>query len=497
MLAKITLITFLALTGAANAQSPTIGNLCYRDVIIESQADLILLHTNRCDNLRSLEIRSGVTAGTVNITSVKTIRYGLNVTGTGLENFFLPNLDTVGYPGIEFASNRDLVNIDMRSLRYINGKLHIANNPNVKRITFPKLSTVYGNVDISGGFDTAEFSSPIEVSGSFTIRTTKEFDCTNLDNLPENWTVRGEVDCQGSDKTALTLSAASSRTGLTKTHLAIVISIAIGVTAIIGIVAYWFIRRRRKRKHELLEHDPTNGVAELSDHKGPTHQTPNVYPIELDATDPPPEKAPEFELEAKEPVVAINYPPGVKPAPARGLPITGSEHSAPRAESNRREVSELSGTLAGPPPLEHQISPRSQGMGETVSPSSATQNHSWEMSAIPTPSDQLSVSYQSENAQSTNLNTSPTGYQEHSEPKAPNLTVDTSLTPQPMAPASIISQPEHQTLPVLPNTNPARNPSNVEDDELQWLEEQEAMIRARKARLLQSQARSRNDTRNV
>ncbi|KAG5297565.1 GPI-anchored cell wall organization protein Ecm33 [Histoplasma ohiense] len=192
--AKSILITNTALTSLKGISLKTVGNLDVSNnpQLMEANVDQITNITgfvgfsaNHPDlkiSFPKLESALNMTfrnVSAVEIPSLKTTEGLLGFYSNYFEKIAAPNLTSTG--DLVFASNSDLKNISLPSLKTVNGAFIIANNTELQRIDgVPKLTTVFGALDFTGNISKVDLPSLKEVSGELNLQTTQKFDCDAL-----------------------------------------------------------------------------------------------------------------------------------------------------------------------------------------------------------------------------------------------------------------------------------------------------------------------------
>ncbi|KAF3936653.1 hypothetical protein ABW19_dt0206602 [Dactylella cylindrospora] len=140
--------------------------------------------------------------GDVQLPILTTVNGSIGFFENTFESLETPELTAVGTGteggDITFANNDNLKNVSMPELTTIFGTLQFVNNSEVTEITgFPKLATVHGSIDISGEFDEAAFPAIKDILGGFNLQTTANFSCEEFDSKLEGSIVRGKYVCSG------------------------------------------------------------------------------------------------------------------------------------------------------------------------------------------------------------------------------------------------------------------------------------------------------------
>ncbi|KAG2221232.1 hypothetical protein INT45_013943 [Circinella minor] len=97
---------------------------------------------------------------------------------------------------LTIANNNRLSETSMKELNLIRGALSVGNNTQLTSISgYPKLSAVYGTVDLAGGFDTYELPSLQDVRGGMRIQSSSaKFPCPDIEKkFKESSVVKGSI----------------------------------------------------------------------------------------------------------------------------------------------------------------------------------------------------------------------------------------------------------------------------------------------------------------
>lgn len=134
-------------------------------------------------------------------------------------NFFdsisAPNLTAVG-GSLAFVSNGALTNISFPELKALNGGLQIANNTKLGTVDgFPRLSKVFGDVDLFGVFKSVKLPDLSLVLGAFNLYSTQDLGntCAPFQTKSTNQEIRGKYMCQGHSASAAGASGSGGSGG--------------------------------------------------------------------------------------------------------------------------------------------------------------------------------------------------------------------------------------------------------------------------------------------
>ena len=97
---------------------------------------------------------------------------------------------------LTIANNNRLSETSMKQLNLIRGALSVGNNTQLTSISgYPKLSAVYGTVDLAGGFDSYELPSLQDVRGGMRIQSSSaKFPCPDVEKkFKESSVVKGSI----------------------------------------------------------------------------------------------------------------------------------------------------------------------------------------------------------------------------------------------------------------------------------------------------------------
>lgn len=139
--------------------------------------------------------------GEIDLPSLVAVNGSIGFFENTFTNFSAPKLTGVGIGtsggDVTFANNDELTAISMPQLNTIHGTLQIVNDSSIDAVDgFPKLSVLYGSIDISGEFKEASFPALKDVRGGLNLQTTEEFNCDSFDKL-KGGAVKGTYLCQG------------------------------------------------------------------------------------------------------------------------------------------------------------------------------------------------------------------------------------------------------------------------------------------------------------
>ncbi len=123
-----------------------------------------------------------------------------------------PQASTLPTSGFVISDYVNLTRLSFPNLTTVGSNVILLRNPLLKIIDgFGSLTTVHGNLDITGNFDSLELTRLAAVNGSINIQTTStSFVCPDFSNV----SVIGNVNCQGKVADPQPLSNDNSPTSL-------------------------------------------------------------------------------------------------------------------------------------------------------------------------------------------------------------------------------------------------------------------------------------------
>lgn len=290
----------------------------------------------------------------------------LNVTGnTNLQSFNIPYNTINSGSTLTFSDNPILANLNVSQLAGIYGALAVSGNAKTTQVSFSKLETIGGFVQMTGSFTNISMPSLNAINGALSVASTG--DITALCNQLSQKKLAGHYDCKPnvegsplSNPTATasgTLSTPSSTSSDTtspdsplKPHDPLSTGVKAGLaiaalitTALIIICAMFYFRRRSRSKVREIPHQSP---------KSPSHDS-----VELSES---PATSVNFPKELESPVVRLELAagkerlelPGVVPQELDGRDGSGDSQTPNTPNSPVRSWGSVS---SGTPLVRHEL----------------------------------------------------------------------------------------------------------------------------------------------
>lgn len=137
--------------------------------------------------------------GSVSVPSLETLNGSLGLYNNGFETFSAPNLTTIGQ-ALALVANEKMSNLTFPMLSKINGNLQITNNTKLDKIDgFPVLERIGASFDMSGNMSTIETAKLNYVKGAFNLQSTSNVSeaCDYYQGLKDKKIIGGKFFCRG------------------------------------------------------------------------------------------------------------------------------------------------------------------------------------------------------------------------------------------------------------------------------------------------------------